>query len=107
MSSIIEADDDNFDAEVLRADRPVLVDFSATWCAPCKKLEPIVHDLALDFDGQLKVVKVDVDRAPTSAAKFAVLSVPTLLILSGGQVKDQVIGLVSKKELSDRIRKVL
>jgi len=107
MSSIIEVDDDNFEAEVLHADRPVLVDFSATWCAPCRKLEPIVHDLASDFDARLKVVKVDVDRAPTSAAKFAVLSVPTLLILSGGQVKDQVIGLVSKKELSDRILKVL
>jgi thioredoxin 1 len=107
MSAIIEADDNTFEAEVLRSDRPVLVDFSATWCGPCKKLEPIVHDLASDFGTQLKVVKVDVDRAPTSAAKFAVLSVPTLLILSGGQVKDQVVGLVSKKELSDRVRKVL
>lgn len=107
MSAIVEVDDNNFEAEVLRADRPVLVDFSATWCGPCKKLEPIVHDLASDFGAQLKVVKVDVDRAPTSAAKFAVLSVPTLLILSGGQVKDQVVGLVSKKELSDRVRKVL
>jgi len=107
MSSIIEADDANFEAEVLGSDRPVLVDFSATWCGPCRKLEPIVHAVASDFDSQIKVVKVDVDRAPSSAARFAVLSVPTLLILSDGQVKDQVIGLVSKQDLSDRIRKVL
>ena len=107
MSSIIQADDDNFEAEVMNSDRPVLVDFSAAWCGPCKKLEPILHELASDYDARLKVVKVDVDSAPTTAAKFGVLSVPTILLVQDGVVKDQVNSLVSKQELSDRIQKVL
>ncbi len=107
MSHVTEATDSNFDAEVLRAALPVLVDFSATWCGPCKKLEPIVHDLAGDYAGRLKVVKVDVDRAPATAARFNVLSVPTVLIVKDGAVRDQVLGLVSKQALSDRVDKVL
>ena len=107
MSSIIQADDDNFEAEVMNSDRPVLVDFSAAWCGTCKKLEPILHELASDYDARLKVVKVDVDSAPTTAAKFGVLSVPTILLVQDGVVKDQVNSLVSKQELSDRIQKVL
>ncbi len=107
MSSIIEANDDTFESEVLKSDRPVLVDFSAAWCGPCKKLEPILHELAADYGGKLKVVKVDVDSAPATAARFGVLSVPTILLILGGEVKDQVTSLVSKQELSDRIQKVL
>ena len=107
MSSVIDADDNSFEEEVLKADRPVLVDFSATWCGPCKKLEPVVHELATEFDSRVKVVRVDVDRAPTTAAKFGVLSVPTLLLVQEGVVKDQVVGLVSKRDLVARIQKVL
>ena len=107
MSSVIDADDNNFEQEVLKADRPVLVDFSATWCGPCKQLEPVMHELATEMDSQVKFVRVDVDRAPTTAAKFGVLSVPTLLLVQGGQVKDQVVGLVSKRDLVARIQKVL
>ena len=107
MSRVIEADDASFDQEVLRATQPVLVDFSATWCGPCKKLEPIVHEIAGDFDGRLKVVKVDVDKAPGTAAKFGVLSVPTVLLVRDGTIRDQVVGLVSKQALADRVNKVL
>jgi thioredoxin 1 len=107
MSQIVEADDSNFDSEVLQAERPVLVDFSATWCGPCKRLEPIVHEIAGDYDGRLKVVKVDVDRAPTTAAKYGVLSVPTMLLVRDGAVRDQMVGLLSKQALADRINKVL
>jgi len=107
MSQILEANDANFDTEVLQADGPVLVDFSATWCAPCRKLEPIVHELAGDYEGRLKVVKVDVDNAQTVAAKYGVLSVPTLLLFRDGAVKDQVVGLVPKSALADRVDKVL
>jgi thioredoxin 1 len=107
MSDVLIATDENFDSEVMQAEQPVLVDFSATWCGPCKKLEPIVHEIAGDYDGRLKVVKVDVDQAPTTAAKFGVMSVPTLLLFQGGAVKDQVVGLVSKQALSDRVDKVL
>ena len=107
MSQVLEANDTNFDSEVRKSDRPVLVDFSAAWCGPCKKLEPIVDEIAGDFDGRLKVVKVDVDSSPSTAARFGVMSVPTLLLVSDGAVKDQMIGLLSKQALSDRVNKVL
>jgi thioredoxin 1 len=107
MSQIHEADDTTFDAEVVQAAGAVLVDFSAAWCAPCKKLEPVVDELAGDYDGRLKVVKVDVDRAPGIAAKFAVMSVPTLILFRDGQVMDQVTGLVPKRAIAQRVDKVL
>ena len=107
MSQVLEANESNFDAEVIQADGPVLVDFSATWCGPCKKLEPIVREIAGDYDGKLKVVKVDVDSAPTVAAKFNVMSVPTLLLFQKGTVRDQMVGLVSKQALADRVDKVI
>jgi thioredoxin 1 len=107
MSDVLQATDQTFDNEVMQAEQPVLVDFSATWCGPCKKLEPIVAEIAGDYDGRLKVVKVDVDQAPNTAAKFGVMSVPTVLLIQGGAVKDQVVGLVSKQALADRVDKVL
>jgi thioredoxin 1 len=107
MSKLHEANDSNFDTVVLKAQGAVLVDFSATWCGPCKKLEPVVHEIASEYDGRLKVVKVDVDHAPATAAKFGVLSVPTVLLFRDGAVKDQSIGVLSKKALADRIEKVL
>jgi thioredoxin 1 len=107
MSSIVNATDANFDSEVLTNAGPVLVDFSAVWCGPCKRLEPIVHEIAADYGDRLKVVKVDVDHAPGTAAKFGVLSVPTLMIFNGGKVKDQYVGVLSKQALADRVNKVL
>ena len=107
MAQIFEADDKNFDAEVIQADSLVLVDFSATWCGPCKRLEPIVHEIADGYDGRLKVVKVDVDQARTVAAKYGVMSVPTVVLVKDGAVKDQMIGLVSKQQLAERIDKVI
>ena len=107
MSEVHEVDDDNFDTEVVQAKGPVLVDFSATWCGPCKKLEPIVHEIAGDYGDRLKVVKVDVDKAPGTAAKFAVMSVPTLIFFRDGQVRDQVTGVVPKRAIAERVDKVL
>jgi len=107
MDKIVEATDATFEAEVMQADKPVLVDFSATWCGPCRKLEPIVHEIAGDYDGRLKVVRVDVDQATNTAARFGVLSVPTVLLIQNGAVRDQVIGLVSKQALADRVDRVL
>jgi len=107
MSQVFEADDSNFESEVVGASGPVLVDFSATWCGPCKKLEPVVSEIADDYTGRLKVVKVDVDKAPSTAAKFAVMSVPTLIFFRDGQVRDQVTGLVPKRAISERVDKVL
>lgn len=107
MSLIYEADDASFESEVVQSQTPVLVDFTATWCGPCKKLEPVVHEIAGDYEGRLKVVKVDVDKAPGTAAKFAVMSVPTLILFSDGQPRDQVTGVVSKRAIAERVDKVL
>jgi thioredoxin 1 len=107
MSAIVNATDTNFESEVLASTGTVLVDFSAVWCGPCKKLEPIVHEIAAEYGDRLKVVKVDVDHAPGTAARFGVLSIPTLMIFHGGKVKDQYTGVLSKKALADRVDKAL
>ena len=107
MSDVVLATDQTFDSEVMQSEQPVLVDFSATWCGPCKRLEPIVHEIAGEYSGRLKVVKVDIDQAPTIASKFGVMSVPTVLLMQGGAVKDQVVGLVSKQHLTDKVDKVI
>jgi thioredoxin 1 len=107
MSQVLEGNDTNFENEVMQAEQPVLVDFSATWCGPCKKLEPIVHEIAGDYEGRLKVVKIDVDKSPTIAAKFGVMSVPTVILFQQGTVKDQIIGLISKRALADKVDKVV
>ncbi len=107
MSQVVEVNDSNFDSEVVQASGPVLVDFSATWCAPCKKLEPIVDDVAGEYAGRLKVVKVDIQKSPGTAARFGVLSVPTLILFLDGVVKDQVLGLVPKRAITDRVDQVL
>jgi thioredoxin 1 len=107
MSAIVNATDTNFESEVLASAGTVLVDFSAVWCGPCKKLEPIVHEIAAEYGERLKVVKVDVDHAPGTAARFGVLSIPTLMIFSGGKVKDQIVGALSKRALADRVDKAL
>jgi len=107
MSQVIQVDDGSFDGEVLRSAEPVLVDFSAVWCGPCKKLEPIVKELAADYAGRVKVVKVDIDHARGVAAKFGVMSVPTVFLFKGGQVRDQIVGLVPKSQLAKKIDAVL
>lgn len=107
MSQVIEANDTTFEAEVLQSSDPVLVDFTATWCAPCKKLAPIVDEIATEFAGRLKVVKVDIDGARQTAAKFSVMSVPTVLLIKDGQVRDQFMGVASKTAIADKIQKVL
>jgi thioredoxin 1 len=107
MSQIHEATEANFETEVIGSEQPVLVDFTATWCGPCKKLTPIVEEFANDYSGRVKVFKVDVDKAPSVAAKFGVMSVPTLILFQGGAIKDQVVGVLSKRALSDRVDKAL
>lgn len=107
MSAIVKATDQTFESEVLQSQAPVLVDFSAVWCGPCKKLEPIVDEIAVDYAARLKVVKVDVDHSPSTAARFGVLSVPTLMLFRGGQVREQFAGVLSKQKLASLVDKVL
>lgn len=92
-------DDQNFDLEVLQTSGPVLVDFTATWCGPCKMLSPIIEKLADEFEGKLKVGKVDVDAAPGLAAKYGIRSVPTVIVFEGGKQKATHTGLTKREKL--------
>jgi len=102
MKPII-VNDANFQNEVLQSDKPVLVDFWAVWCGPCKMIAPTVEEIAAEYDGKLKVAKMDVDSNPQTAMKFGIRSIPTLLIFKGGQVAEQIIGAVPKRHLVDKI----
>ncbi len=90
--SVPHTTDNSFSADVLESDTPVLVDFGATWCSPCKAIEPHVEAVADAFNGQAKVVKMDIDSNPQTPAKYGVRSIPTLLVFKGGQVVDQLVG---------------
>lgn len=93
-------DDTNFEAEVLgHTGTPVLVDFAATWCGPCKLLAPIVEKLADEFEGKLKVGKVDIDQAPKVAAKYGIQSVPTVMVFEGGEKKASMVGVAKREKL--------
>ena len=89
----------NFESEVLKSDVPVLVDFTATWCGPCKALAPIVEKIADEFPGKIKVGKLDIDDSPNVTAKFGVRSVPTVIVFKGGQKSGQHVGLTNRDKL--------
>ena len=95
--------DADFTEEVLNSDLPVLVDFWADWCGPCKMVAPVVEELAADYDGRLKVMKVDVDASPLTAGTYGIRSIPTLLIFKDGKPVHQVVGAVPKQMLQEKI----
>lgn len=97
----------NFQAEVLSSSQPVLVDFWATWCVPCKVIAPVVAEIATEFQGRAKVAKLDVDTAPALAQKYGIQSIPALLFFKDGKVIDQSVGVVSKRELQGKLDKLL
>ena len=107
MATIVQVGDDNFEAEVLRSDIPVLIDFWAPWCGPCKSIAPVIEELARDYEGRLKVAKLNVDENPVTPSRYAVRGIPNLLILKGGAVKEQLIGAVPKSRLVQAIENVL
>ena len=99
--------DDNFETEVLKSDKPVLVDFWAVWCGPCKMIAPIVEELAGEYEGKAKVGKLDVDNNQESAIKYGVRSIPTVLIFKGGKVVDTIIGAVPKVQIKQKLEAVV
>ena len=104
---LLHVTDKNFSAEVLNSDLPVLVDFWATWCAPCRSISPIVEDLAKEFMGKVKVAKLNVDENPGTPGQYGVRGIPTLILFKGGKVVDQVVGAVPKSRLVALLEKAL
>ena len=107
MGSLVVVEDNSFEKEVINSDLPVLVDFWAVWCGPCKMIAPIVEELATEYDGRMKFAKLDVDSNPTTAKTYGIRGIPTLLFFNNGSPVDQVVGVVSKSDLKNRLEKAL
>src|SRR2546430_16606191 len=98
MSAVQEVNDKNFEIEVLKSDLPVLIDFWAPWCGPCKQIAPVVDELAKEYAGRLKIVKMNVDDNPQTPSKYGVRGIPNLILFKNGQVRDQIVGAVPKAQ---------
>ena len=103
MSEMKYVTDSDFENEVMQAELPVLVDFTAGWCQPCKMIDPIVSQLAQDWEGKVKVVKLDADQNPDTMMKYGVLGIPTLMLFKGGQVKERLTGYQPKEKLITKL----
>lgn len=99
----LEITDANFDSEVINSDKPVLIDFWAVWCGPCKLIAPVVEEVAKEYDGKFKVGKMDIDNNPNVAMKYGIRSIPTLLIFKDGKVVDQIVGAVPKNVITSKM----
>ena len=104
MSLAIEVNDQNFEQEVLKSDIPVLVDFWAPWCGPCRMVAPVVEELATELAGKAKIVKLNTDEASGIAGRYNIMSIPTLMIFKGGQRVDQIIGAQPKKDILAKLQ---
>jgi thioredoxin 1 len=107
MGNPIAVTDDTFEAEVLKSDKPVIVDFWANWCGPCKMIAPILEEIATEYDGKLKIAKVDVDANTKFASQYKIMSIPALLFFNKGEVVDQIIGAMPKAQIVSRLSSVL
>jgi thioredoxin 1 len=104
MNYIVEGNDSNFEQEVLNSDVPVVVDFWAPWCGPCRTVAPVVDELAQEYYGRVKVVKLNTDENQYTAYRYGIRSIPTLGIFNNGQVRESIIGAVPKKHLEDKLK---
>lgn len=104
---LLDVTDSNFESAVLGSDTPVLVDFWAEWCAPCRAIAPIVSEVASEYDGKVKIAKMNVDDNPATPGKYGVRGIPTLILFKDGEVVDQVVGAVPKSQIKDLVEKGL
>lgn len=107
MADVLQVSDESFETEVLKSDLPVLLDLWAPWCGPCKAISPTVEALAGEYDGKLKVVKMNVDDNPKTPANYNVRGIPNLILFKGGQVQEQIVGAVPKAKLVEAVDKVV
>ncbi len=105
--NVMEVNDSSFDAEILQTETPVLVDFWAPWCGPCKAIAPVVQELAETFGDKIKFAKCNVDDNPVTPGKYGIRAIPTLILFKGGNVVDQITGMVAKSKLEEAIQSVL
>ncbi len=107
MADVVNVSDANFAAEVLESDKPVLVDFWAEWCGPCRQIAPIIKQLAVDYAGRVKIVKLNVDESPQTAGAYGIRSIPTVLAFKNGEVVEQMMGARPKANFEDLAKRVL
>ena len=103
MSKPVKVTDGNFDNEVISADKKVLVDFWAEWCGPCKMVAPVVEDIAKEYSDQIKVAKLNVDENQSTASKYGIMSIPTMLVMENGKVQDKLVGYMPKDKLVSKL----
>jgi len=104
---IVNVSDDSFDAEVLQSEKPVMVDFWAPWCGPCKAISPIIDELSVAFGNEIKFTKCNVDDNPLTPGKFGIKAIPTLIFFKGGNAVDQITGIVAKEKLEQALKSIL
>ncbi|MBT3548946.1 MAG: thioredoxin TrxA [Gammaproteobacteria bacterium] len=107
MSLVLNITDDSFETDVLKSEIPVLIDFWAEWCGPCKVLGPIIDDLAPEFDGKVKFTKLNIDENPSTAPKYGIRGIPTLMIFKSGELNATSVGVLTKSELTNFIKENL
>ena len=105
--NVMEIGDDNFDSEILKSDQPVVVDFWAPWCGPCKAIGPMIEDLAQSYGGKVKFAKCNVDDNPITPGKYGIKAIPTLIFFKGGNVSEQITGVVAKSRLEEALNALL
>ncbi|MDJ0866219.1 MAG: thioredoxin [Myxococcota bacterium] len=107
MADVAEVTDQNFETEILQSDTPAIIDFWAEWCAPCRAIAPIIQEIAASYDGQIKVVKMNVDENPSTPAKYGVRAIPTVLAVKDGQVVEQMTGARPKSAFEEMAKKLV
>jgi len=106
MADVVNVTDADFEEQVIKSEQPVLVDFWAEWCGPCRQIAPIIKQLATDYDGRIKVAKLNVDESPQTAGKYGIRSIPTVLAFKGGQVVEQLMGARPKASFEELAEKI-